>query len=124
MLRLGTALCATTLGVALFAACSSDESGDTGAGATGAGGSSAETTGSAGSPATSSAEASSATSASSGQGGSGGGATGDTWSNFAMGFFATYCIECHGAGDTMRDYSTIDDVKLEQAEIRCGVATT
>lgn len=56
--------------------------------------------------------------------GGGAGATGDTWGNFAQDFFATYCIECHGAGDTQRDYSTMDDVIRDQEEIACGVAPT
>jgi len=37
---------------------------------------------------------------------------------------ASYCVECHGAGDALRDYTTLTDVTAEQAEIRCGVAPT
>ena len=47
----------------------------------------------------------------------------DTWGSFAQGFFATYCIECHGAGDALRDYTTIDDVMRDKDSIRCGVAS-
>ncbi len=53
-----------------------------------------------------------------------GGASGDTWSSYAQGFFQTYCVECHGAGNTQRDYTTIHDVLRDQLEIRCGVAST
>lgn len=56
--------------------------------------------------------------------GGGAGATVDTWGNFAEDFFATYCIECHGAGDPQRDYSTIDDVIRDQDGIACGVSPT
>jgi hypothetical protein len=51
-----------------------------------------------------------------------GSAGGDTWSNYAEGFFAMYCVECHAAGNTTRDYSTITDVIRDKAEVRCGVA--
>ena len=49
-------------------------------------------------------------------------AAGDTWDSFAMGFFSTYCVECHAGGT--RDYRTITDVKRDQALIRCRVAST
>jgi hypothetical protein len=128
MLQLASArhsLLAMLLALALVAACSSDDGSgaSSSAGASGAGGSSAQTTGNGGSTTTASAQSGSGM-ASNGQGGSAGGGSGDTWGNYAMGFFATYCVECHGAGDALRDYTTIDDVKLEQAEIRCGVAST
>jgi hypothetical protein len=57
--------------------------------------------------------------------GSGGasGATGDTWTNYAQDFVQTYCVECHGAGNSSRDYTTIDDVLRDKTEIRCGVAS-
>jgi hypothetical protein len=51
-------------------------------------------------------------------------ASADTWAGWAQGFAATYCVECHGAGDTTRDYTKLDDVVRDHAEIRCGVATT
>jgi hypothetical protein len=101
----------------LLLSCSSDDSdsgggsGGTSSGGTtsgGAGGSGGATGGSAGTAA----------------GGSAGTAAGDTWGNFAEGFFATYCIECHGAGDTQRDYSTIDDVIRDKDGIACGVSAT
>ncbi len=44
----------------------------------------------------------------------------DTWTTFAMEFFASYCTECHD-GDP-RDYRTIDDVVRDAATIRCGVS--
>jgi hypothetical protein len=64
-------------------------------------------------------------SAGSGTGGSAGtgGAAADTWESYAMGFFTSYCTECHGAGDAQRDYSTRDDVVRDKDTIRCGVGT-
>ena len=47
----------------------------------------------------------------------------DTWENFALGFFTTYCHECHGPGDTLRDYSLLETVRGEESKIQCGVAT-
>jgi hypothetical protein len=60
------------------------------------------------------------TAASGGAGGTGG-AAGDTWTSFASDFFATYCQECHGPGDPLRDYSMLAAVEAEGAVIRCGV---
>jgi hypothetical protein len=57
-------------------------------------------------------------------GGMGGGTSVDTWSNYAQGFFATYCVECHNPSDALRDYNLIADVQADSAEIRCGVAAT
>ncbi len=51
-----------------------------------------------------------------------GGASSDTWGSFAMGFFATYCVECHAGPPSGRDYQTIDDVQRDAAIIRCGTA--
>jgi len=51
-------------------------------------------------------------------------ATADTWTNFAEQFFVTYCQDCHGPGDTLRDYSVLSMVKAEQDKIRCGVSAT
>jgi|GEM_PF-932915 hypothetical protein len=53
-----------------------------------------------------------------------GSAGGDTWSNYAQGFFAMYCVECHAAGNATRDYSTLTDVVRDQVLIRCGVAAS
>ena len=50
------------------------------------------------------------------------GAAGVTWSNFAEGFFESYCWECHGAGDPQRDYTTIAGIMVESNTIRCGTA--
>jgi hypothetical protein len=48
---------------------------------------------------------------------------GDTWANYAQGFFAMYCVECHNAADpTQRDYDKLADVMKDSATIRCGVA--
>lgn len=47
---------------------------------------------------------------------------GDTWGNWAMGFFATYCVGCHDGGT--RDYRTIDEVIRDQDGIACGVSPT
>jgi hypothetical protein len=51
------------------------------------------------------------------------GAAGVTWGNFAEGFFETYCWECHGAGDPLRDYTAIAGVMVEANTIRCGTAS-
>jgi len=53
---------------------------------------------------------------------SGGG--GDTWTNYAQGFFKTYCVECHNATTpyAMQDFNVYADVKGLDATIRCGVA--
>jgi len=46
----------------------------------------------------------------------------DTWSSFAMGFMATYCVECHDGAP--RDYRTIDEVRRDRSNIACGVSPT
>ena len=51
-----------------------------------------------------------------------GGAAGDTWATFASGFFATYCVECHAAGNPKRDYTTLAGVMKDAPLVRCGVA--
>ena len=48
--------------------------------------------------------------------------THDTWTSFASGFIETYCYECHGPGDSLRDYSLLATVQSEQEKIRCGVS--
>jgi hypothetical protein len=48
----------------------------------------------------------------------------DTWSTYAQGFFAKYCVECHGTGNAKRDYTTIANVIRDKDIIRCGVAVT
>ena len=50
-------------------------------------------------------------------------ASADTWDGFALGFFTTYCHDCHGPGDSLRDYSLLQTVQGEESKIRCGVAT-
>lgn len=50
------------------------------------------------------------------------GAAAPTWDGFASGFFETYCWECHGPGDALRDYSTLAGVMAESNAIRCGTA--
>jgi hypothetical protein len=47
---------------------------------------------------------------------------GDTWDSWAQGFFATYCVSCHGANDPARDFRSKSVVVSERLEIRCGVA--
>ena len=47
----------------------------------------------------------------------------DTWESFGLDFFTTYCHECHGPGDTLRDYSLLETIRGEQSKIQCGVAT-
>ncbi len=46
----------------------------------------------------------------------------DTYESFAMDFMTTYCVECHGAGSARRDYTTIDDIRRDMVNIRCGVS--
>jgi hypothetical protein len=48
---------------------------------------------------------------------------GDTWESWAKGFFAKYCVECHGATSTTRKYTAIDDVKRDALKIKCGTAS-
>jgi len=45
-----------------------------------------------------------------------------TWTSFGKGFMETYCGACHGAGDSLRDYSLLSEVVREQGKIRCGVS--
>lgn len=64
-----------------------------------------------------------------GAGGSGGSGasdapSGDTWSSFASAWFATYCVECHDASSSTRNYQAIADVKRDGDTIRCGVTPT
>ena len=49
--------------------------------------------------------------------------TGPTWASFADNFFETFCQECHGPGDLLRDYSEISMVRAESVRIRSGVAS-
>jgi hypothetical protein len=50
---------------------------------------------------------------------------GDTWTNYAQGFFATYCVSCHNSSDaTGRDFTQQAIVVANKATIRCGVAVT
>ena len=51
-----------------------------------------------------------------------GGQAAPTWNSFAMAFFEAYCWECHGPGDTLRDYSVLTEVMEEANAIRCGTA--
>src|SRR4051794_39869368 len=51
----------------------------------------------------------------------------DTWDSWGREFFVTYCNGCHsegGSGFRMGelDYTTMDDVVTNAAEIRCGPA--
>ena len=51
-------------------------------------------------------------------------ASGDTWQNYAMGFFQTYCVSCHNddnAGDADRDFHVLSIVIGEKAKIACGL---
>jgi hypothetical protein len=48
--------------------------------------------------------------------------SGDTWANWAMGFFSTYCVECHAGSDpTGLDFTTQPIVAKNKLTIRCGV---
>lgn len=48
---------------------------------------------------------------------------GDTWESWAKGFFAKYCVECHGPTSTTRKYTLLDDVKRDSLKIKCGTAS-
>lgn len=94
------------------AACSSGQGGDGTGGSTSSGATGTTGAGGAGSDG--------GTSAASGTGGNG---STDTWTSYAQGFFATYCVECHGASDPDgRDFTKLSVVQAQKAEIRCGVA--
>jgi hypothetical protein len=105
---------ASALALAASAACSSSSSAPTGADA-----------GSGGDTGTGS-DANAFPDGSGGDTGSGNdAASGDTWTSYVQGFFATYCVECHGpVVDPGRDFTTIADVIRDAATIRCGVAPT
>jgi len=46
----------------------------------------------------------------------------DTWANWGMGFFSTYCVECHSASDpTGLDFTMQSIVVQNKLTIRCGV---
>jgi mono/diheme cytochrome c family protein len=49
--------------------------------------------------------------------------TGPTWTSFAADYFETYCLQCHGPGDVLRDYSDLAMVRAESARIRSGTAS-
>lgn len=48
----------------------------------------------------------------------------DSWSDYAQGFFASYCISCHkpGGQGAQQDFSMYSVVVANAATIRCGVA--
>lgn len=46
-----------------------------------------------------------------------------SWTTFGDDFFTRYCHDCHGPGDSLRDYSQLSMVRAEMDKIRCGVAT-
>lgn len=123
-------LAALTLASLLCACGSSDSEAPAGAGSAGTAGAAAGAGGAGGAGAGAAAGASGTGGAGSGgaagTGGTGGtgGQPGDTWTSFGKGFAATYCVECHAAGNAKRDYTTIADVKRDAKEIACGVATT
>lgn len=105
--------------IALAAVCGASCGDDT----TGAGGSTAGPTSAVGtgSPSATTSGSTHAASGSTVTGSTATGGTADTWDNYAKDFFATYCVECHGAGDPTRDYTLLAPVMAEAAEIRCGV---
>src|SRR5262245_19703130 len=112
------AIVCVILGHSALTACSSGtETGGAG-GRSGTGAASSSSHASSSSAAASSGGAGGATSSTA----AGGGTTGDTWNNYAKGFFATFCTECHGAGDQLRDYTLLEQVVAEKDKIRCGVS--
>ena len=57
--------------------------------------------------------------------GDGGG--GDTWTSWASGFFASYCVSCHsptGSDPGPKDFTQYASVLANAPEIRCGVAVS
>jgi hypothetical protein len=59
------------------------------------------------------------------------GDAGDTWTDYAQGFFASYCVSCHtvgGAGDPTAsvglDFTQYAQVQANGPTIQCGVAVT
>jgi hypothetical protein len=47
----------------------------------------------------------------------------DTWTNYASGFFTTYCVSCHDSSDsTGRNFTMQSKVEADKLTIRCGVA--
>ena len=54
--------------------------------------------------------------------GSGDTGPGDTWASWGMGFFSTYCVECHGASDPIGLNFTMQSIVIQnKLTIRCGV---
>lgn len=48
--------------------------------------------------------------------------SGDTWASWGMGFFSTYCVECHAASDPTGLNFTMQSVVIQnKLAIRCGV---
>jgi hypothetical protein len=46
----------------------------------------------------------------------------DTWDSWALGFFTTYCVECHDASNTQGlDFGVQSIVATNRDVIRCGV---
>jgi hypothetical protein len=46
----------------------------------------------------------------------------DTWDTWALGFFTTYCVECHSANNTQGlDFGVQSIVAANRDVIRCGV---
>ena len=51
--------------------------------------------------------------------------TNDTWTLYAQGFFAQYCVECHTAADPAGlDFTQYAVVFKNRSTIRCGVCVT
>jgi hypothetical protein len=103
------------LGLALAAACALAACDDSSADSEGGGGGGAS--GDSGTPPVPGSAPDSGSSADSGSTG-----TADTWASFASGFFQSYCVECHGAGNTSRDYTLYEQVVRDAELIQCGVA--
>jgi hypothetical protein len=134
--------------VGLLAACSSSNSGTgstgtmdaTSSSTTGAGGTTTSTTAATTSTSsTGGAGGAASTTASTGTTGAGGetcypddaGDSTDTWTNYAMAFFKTYCVECHGATipnpenpsqPASQNFNLLTDVTPLKSTIRCGVS--
>jgi hypothetical protein len=52
---------------------------------------------------------------------------GDTWNNYAMGFFQSYCVSCHspsGGDPGDKNFTQYASVVKYSALIRCGVSTS
>jgi hypothetical protein len=49
----------------------------------------------------------------------------DTWASWGLGFFSTYCVECHNANDSKGlNFGSQTIVAANRDAIRCGVSVS